>query len=1126
MSFSTFDIEHFIHELSDIPTSDCLVNIGESKVNYISFDSLPIAQINLLVEGAWKQILKQAQDFRQEKDMQSLCVASGVIHWGIKGLTVSTPLLLTPVDWQHKRLTNTVSIEPIVDACEVNPYVKFVLKELGLSLTDAFDELESVEEKLKHLSEVLLSFQPIWNIDQTHFIGNFHYHRFYLLRELEGIRNSNAPSSALATLFGTSPNVLNALSFSSNNLLQADTDQLRVFESLTQANTVVNGPPGTGKSQVLVNILGKSLAANLKTIVVSEKKVALEVLVKKLAEFNLDNYAFVFHSQVKAKDFINQLKKTWKRIDTLAYRPTAELFITKQHQDRIQLLLDRLNSPHFFGGVSYAEFQQLLAETPIDHAVFSSQIPDVSDWLQIKPALQLISERMNGFENIQGVKKAWFELPNPEHTLELLLQQYSSFQAMGLRFQTMNELNRMIHQAATCQLIENERFKPYSQLLAKPKLWNNFQQAVLQWKALQTQLEDAEREQSNWSKIPTTSQLTSWNAAKSWWQQKRRNRAIQQVLTDKTIQPEVALTAWNQLLKLKAEIHELNAYFLNLGLPATAVEIDLGLVYASRLKQENTSMVAELNKWPVDERKKLTDAAATLKAFQVQVEKLFNCSDTIDVAEFLQSKRESSSKALAFAPLLKDVPTRYLELMEHAKDWKALQQLILGSNLKKIEAVFPELIKYQPNQLANLLDELARVESAERLIFATNIEQQIRLNFLNFTELLRTESRKLSADDKLLKQQLKQGKSLLVKEFGKSKNHKSIRFLLDSDARHWIQLLLPIWMSTPVQVANFFPLTRELFDLVLLDEASQIALPNALGALYRSKRALVAGDSQQMSPSTFFGKQYTFNDLLDQAKYYYTNVDLHHHYRSQHIDLIRFSNENFYQNELIVYPTPHRQQVLYHHFCATGVYDQQRNANEAKELAALIESKLAHSKDTLGIVAFSEEQLNEIWKACNEQTKQGILDGIDNNEVFFKTLENVQGDEANCLIISMAYAKNPSGDFHLRFGPLNQTNGYKRLNVLFTRAKKQLHFFSSVHSSDFPISENEAVRLLQRFLVQLETNASTVEKAVELPANIIVAKEIDNQLSLKNIHSSFPNAVELFTFHTTMKQRGWQLTYV
>jgi len=381
---------------------------------------------------------------------------------------------------------------------------------------------------------------------------------------------------------------------------------------------------------------------------------------------------------------------------------------------------------------------------------------------------------------------------------------------------------------------------------------------------------------------------------------------------------------------------------------------------------------------------------------------------------------------------------------------------------------------------------------------------------------------------------LRKGKSLLVKEFSKSRSHPSIRELLQTEAAIWIRLLKPIWLSNPSQVARCFPLEKALFDFVLFDEASQIPLSHSLGSLQRGKRIIVAGDAQQMSPTSYFqaGISETI-DLLHQASYYWKNIHLHHHYRSDHPELIAFSNTHFYNNSLIAYPSgsavAHPIQL---HRCETGIYEERTNIEEARLVVKIIEENLS-KKQTLGIVAFSEAQLKCIWDQMTPLIQQQITRKIDDGDVYFKALENVQGDECDKLIVSLGYSKNAKGEFKMQFGPLNQKSGSKRLNVLFTRAKKSIDFISSVGSIDFKISENESINLLRIFLQTQEEKNARIQTEIRKNTCIfpyglqpeIKQNKTKRELQFSSIYSTLKDANELITFQRVLENRDWQISY-
>ena len=129
----------------------------------------------------------------------------------------------------------------------------------------------------------------------SRFIGNFHHHRFQLIKELEELLKLDRYSSGLNELFGEGQQAGLSLDLTYKNLLPADSDHMRVFESVNAKNTVIQGPPGTGKSQVLSNLISKLLNTDKTVVVVSEKRSALEIIPKKLSPYALDRLLSLIH---------------------------------------------------------------------------------------------------------------------------------------------------------------------------------------------------------------------------------------------------------------------------------------------------------------------------------------------------------------------------------------------------------------------------------------------------------------------------------------------------------------------------------------------------------------------------------------------------------------------------------------------------------------------------------------------------------------------------------------------------------------------------------------------------------------------------------------------------------------
>ncbi|HEV2292251.1 MAG TPA: AAA domain-containing protein [Tepidisphaeraceae bacterium] len=297
--------------------------------------------------------------------------------------------------------------------------------------------------------------------------------------------------------------------------------------------------------------------------------------------------------------------------------------------------------------------------------------------------------------------------------------------------------------------------------------------------------------------------------------------------------------------------------------------------------------------------------------------------------------------------------------------------------------------------------------------------------------------------------------------------------------------LRPVWMASPETVAQLFP-RLPVFDVIVFDEASQCRLEEALPLLTRAKRVVIAGDPKQLPPTRFFESAVTASgaddaeteqelfevhqgeveDLLTAAlgldiQQCYLDV----HYRSRNADLIAFSNEQFYNSRLQAIPGHPRNRIRYAPltlYRVDGVYEKRRNVAEAEQVCKIVHDLLRRAAPpSIGIACFNLVQrdlildkLEELAESDGEfarrlaAARERREDGA-NQGLFVKNLENVQGDERDHIIISTTYGPDAEGKFRRSFGPVGSAGGGRRLNVLVTRAREELHVVTSIPRSAY-----------------------------------------------------------------------------
>ncbi|WP_460885221.1 DUF4011 domain-containing protein [Paractinoplanes abujensis] len=348
--------------------------------------------------------------------------------------------------------------------------------------------------------------------------------------------------------------------------------------------------------------------------------------------------------------------------------------------------------------------------------------------------------------------------------------------------------------------------------------------------------------------------------------------------------------------------------------------------------------------------------------------------------------------------------------------------------------------------------------------------------------------------------------TLLRREGMKETRHLAVRDLIGR-TRRTVQTGKPCFLMSPLAVSQFLPADLE-FDVVVFDEASQIAPADAINCLYRASAMVVAGDDRQLPPTSFFTRTDSdedgsdvndFQSILELAKGCgaFESRGLGWHYRSRHEALIAFANNQFYEGRLRTFPGANADpETGVELIPARGVYRRgtsRDNPVEAEMVAERIVSCLTTRPElSYGVVTFSVAQAEAIEAALDRAAARHpgldrLLDGDRLSGFFVKSLESVQGDERDVMVFSIGYGRDQHGRISSHFGALNQPNGWRRLNVAITRARRRVEIVSSVRSRDIPESANEGVRHLAAYLDYAERGAAALPGRVPAPDPFVVA---------------------------------------
>jgi very-short-patch-repair endonuclease len=442
----------------------------------------------------------------------------------------------------------------------------------------------------------------------------------------------------------------------------------------------------------------------------------------------------------------------------------------------------------------------------------------------------------------------------------------------------------------------------------------------------------------------------------------------------------------------------------------------------------------------------------------------------------------------------------------------------LSDAARKLRAAEPILLRFGGLQLGGLRAQYAQLDASvmemRRRVVASNLMMR------------RPPEGKHSPRTKEMTELV-----LLRRCIGMATRHPAIRDVTARAGRA-LQALKPCFMMGPLSVAQYLAPGALNFDLVIMDEASQIRPEDAIGAVARGGQLVVVGDDRQLPPTSFFDRVATEEDGGDSADgdggFAGQNDEsvlalansafpgeqgmLQWHYRSRHPELIAFSNHQFYDNKLIVFPAPQEsdQRIgLTREFVANGIAVDGINDAEASVIArAAVDHLRLRPFQSLMVVAMNIKQKERIEAHINRlgTTDARLESLLDDSEAgsriepfVVKNLENVQGDERDVVMISMTYGSPEIGKpVRQTFGPINQNKGHRRLNVLFSRAKERMVVFTSMRSSDIQAGpeSGEGVRALQGFLrfaetKQLPSGSRLTGKPPGSPFEEAVARELE-----------------------------------
>ena len=936
------------------------------------------------------------------------------------------------------------------------------------------------------------------------------------------------------------------------HVTDADSSQaIAIQEVLAGKNLVIQGPPGTGKSQTITNVIAGAVAAGKTVLFVAEKMAALEVVHERLSKAKLQAMCLELHSRKSSKtSVLDQLRQGAKAAPPPQWAESAfaELEETQSHlrghsdlmhaedpsgfspfrlMGEICLLKGAGTPTPTFALAAAADWParqvddvrrraQLVAErlktagTPATHPWRGVRIaaPDVLTRDRIRPLVAACLMRCQFLA--QGIEAAQVALRVIDDlSLNSCANWANALDAVAARPAAFDDVIAGGRWRDVLDLITQTASKGIELAALEPVVLTAFRASAAQedWTATRVALaghggsllrflsgeyrEAVARLRGHWNgELPKAhrERLAKLDALVDT-QRRRAEIAAAEVKLRPVLGQHWngAASDWAGLAGLAEWLHKL-----------LRLEEVLAITLSNRLIKPRTA--AELGR-------SLRDAAtATGSAFD-------QAATALDLDTQLAFE-QGDLRALP-SSLLLSAAAQWSETFETLVDWTAARDGLqwlrdLGCPTLADEAYSGEV---EPDQLEPIL-MLAIFEAKWKRLR----DQQPDLEAVLGDELNRVVARFRKADvdrirlasDQVARAHLDKRPSgtvgamgILADELRKARNLMPVRKLI-LKAGEAVQRIKPVFMMSPLSVAQYLQPEAVEFDLLVIDEASQVRPEDALGAIARSKQLVVVGDDRQLPPTSFFNR--TVNDdgpgdedddeaedgprkakikdvesILNLCAPRFPSRMLKWHYRSEHPALIATSNRAFYRGELMLPPsvvanTTDGDTGLIFRPVPEGGYERGKTARNEIEAAMIAQAALKHALTcpelSLGIGAFSVAQRDCIRDQIdNLARKHPELEALmkpqgERKELFIKNLENIQGDERDVIFISVGYGRDANGKLTQNFGPIGRDGGDRRLNVLITRARKRCEVFSSITAEDIRLdgAGKPGVRTLKEFL--------------------------------------------------------------
>jgi len=1043
-----------------------------------------------------RTIHNKAKENSEERGLETVSVGYGMATWSNKrgAWTPAAPVLLQSASLSPIGAAQDDFELAVTGDMEVNPILLHALKvdfgcecdhvALTARIDGAIDEPWELLETYKWISEQARDVVG-FHVDERVVLANFAYAKLEMVRDLDSAIEELVRHDLIAALAGDEEAQKQVRGQGTANVPQGELDQIPLADEflildadssqnfainavLGGMNLIIKGPPGTGKSQTISNLIASLTAHGKRVLFVAEKRAAIEAVTKRLGQRELGDLVLDLHGGITSKRALAQAVGT-----ALAAVSEARRVDNGPELARVENLRDRLNSHVRVLHDTRQPWGLSLYEIQAELLGLRSSLPglNVSGRRLVrldKGKAEQAERDLVRYADLGGLTLSGSGSPWARSRIATDDEvRYADSILDGALRETLPQIGR--HMERACRAIG----LPFPMVIADWKPLVDLWAAVAQTAAtfspgvysldLVAELSSlAPVERGGFARLIATVTSSSYRAA---------GKRVREMLLPGARVPARALYA-----HLRSAESNLRAWHELGGSEHPAVPEDhpaLRSSYQTLLRQ-----LAQLEAWTGTSGL----AAASWESCTQALQRLDHDRATLAKLPELHRLRERLESAglghfvaaLSASPVSADVAVRSFRFL-----W-------LRSIIDHIELTDPSVSGFSGVAQQRAVHQY---DAGDRRHISTT-PSRIRRAYAEAV---------ITALDEFPEQA-----TLVRRQAALKRKHMAARDFV-RNAADVLLALKPCWAMSPLVVSQLLP-AKPYFDVVIFDEASQITPADAATSILRGRQTVVAGDDKQLPPTAFFSSGNPdddpteeeeipallagtsgFESILEALDPLLTFRTLTWHYRSRDERLIAFSNAEIYNRMLTTFPGADHNRVLsYIPAPWSPSADTNSPAPEVDTVVNLIfEHAREHPEESLGVITMGIRHANRIEESLRKRLHDdpalarrfaNFFDENREERFFVKNIERVQGDERDAIILSVGYGKNSNGTLPYRFGPLLVEGGERRLNVSVTRAKNRLTLVSSFSSSDMAPDRSaaEGVRLLRLYLQYVESGGANL----------------------------------------------------